>query len=193
MGERRVVVPWARALSRLIKSRRAVRLRRDFGQFLRAVKAHALIHRHHRDRDEMGRIVATIDVPDDGEAGAARVQGDYEAIRDLFGDIMAEASETRISERVRETVDGGRGACNRHPPSKDLSGNILTSEGVRIDAIANALRVDRSVAQRRLRQAERKGFIFNLEKRPNPRPSYYRTLPAASDALGIPPADRRRR
>ena len=84
-GERRVIIPWARPLRKLIRAS-AVRLRRDFGQFLRAIKAHALLHRFHGEKDAKGRIVATIDAVDDGEACAAKVQGDYEAVADLFAD-----------------------------------------------------------------------------------------------------------
>ena len=54
VGSRQVVVPFADVLSDLIPAA-SVRLRRDFGQMLRAVKAHALLHRQHRDRDERGR------------------------------------------------------------------------------------------------------------------------------------------
>ena len=111
-GERRVVIPWARPLRKLIKAS-AVRLRRDFGQLLRAIKAHALLHRFHREKDAKGRIIATIDAVDDGEAGAAKVKGDYEAVRDLFADIIAEAAEVKVSETVAATVEAVEGiaAC----------------------------------------------------------------------------------
>ena len=102
-GERRVVIPWARSLRKLIKAK-AVRLRRDFGQLLRAIQAHALLHRFHREKDDKGRIIATIDAVDDGEAGAPKVQGDYEAVADLFADIIAEAAEIKVSETVAATV-----------------------------------------------------------------------------------------
>ena len=102
-GERGVVIPWARPLRKLIRAS-AVRLRRDFGQLLRAIKAHALLHRFHREQDAKGRIIATIDAVDDGEAGAPKVKGDYEAVRELFADIMAEAAEVKVSETVAATV-----------------------------------------------------------------------------------------
>ena len=61
-GERRVIVPFSGTLSQLIPPK-AVRLRRDFAQLLRAVMAHALLHRHHRRRNEDGTIKAD---PGDG-------------------------------------------------------------------------------------------------------------------------------
>ena len=174
-GERRVVIPWAQSLRKLIKAK-AVRLRRDFGQLLRAIQAHALLHRFHRERDDKGRIIATIDAVDDGEAGAPKVQGDYEAVRDLFADIIAEAAEIKVSETVAATVEAVK-ALQPDPPKKDLSGNILVTEGATTPAVAEALKIDRSAARRRLQAAEDRGLIVNLEKRPRAyRPSYYRTL-----------------
>ena len=114
-GERRVVIPWARPLSKLIPTR-AVRARRDFGQLLRAVKAHALLHRHHRQRDDKGRIVATIAEPDDGEMPARRrCMGDYEVIRELFADILAEASELTISEKLQKTIAAVKARSRTRP------------------------------------------------------------------------------
>ena len=104
VGERRVAIPWAQSLRKLIRAK-AVRLRRDFGQLLRAIQAHALLHRFHREKDDKGRIIATIDLVDDGEASAPKVTGDYEAVRDLFADIIAEAAEVKVSETVAATVE----------------------------------------------------------------------------------------
>ena len=48
-GELRVVVPFAEVMTDLIPPA-AVRLRRDVGQVIRAIKAHALLHREQRAR-----------------------------------------------------------------------------------------------------------------------------------------------
>ena len=52
--------------------------------------------------------------------------------------------------------------------------------------MAKELDIDRTTAFRRLRSAERKGLIVNLEPHPNPRPSYWRTVPGTEldEALG---------
>ena len=85
-----------------------------------------------------------------------------------------------MSETVAATVKAVK-ARQPDDPRKDLSGNILVSEGATVLAVAQHLQIDRSVAQRRLRSAETKGLIVNLEKQPRPyRPSYWRTLPAAA-------------
>jgi putative DNA primase/helicase len=191
-GERRVAIPWALSLARLIPVR-AVRARRDFGQLLRAVKAHALLHRPRRERNDKGCIVATIAAVDDGEVGAPRLQGDYEAVRELFADILAEASESTLGDKQQQTI---KAVDKLQPvlPAKDLSGNILRTEGATTEIVAKELGVDRTTAFRRLRVVERKGLIVNLEPRPNPRPSYWRTVHGSKldEALGefLPSAER---
>ena len=74
LGDREVVVPDAVALSRQIPPV-ATRLRRDFPALLSLIEAHALLHQASRDRDETGRIVATLD--------------DYAAVRELVLDLFA--------------------------------------------------------------------------------------------------------
>src|SRR5262249_19579860 len=82
-GECQVVVPFAGAMVALIPPV-AVRLRRDVGQVIRAIKAHALLHRHRRDRDGAGRVIADID-------------HDYETVRKLMNPIIAEGSGVAVS------------------------------------------------------------------------------------------------
>src|SRR5262249_10524131 len=91
LGERRVVVPFAPVLGELIPAA-AVRLRRDFGQVLRAIKAHALLHREQRKRDDAGRIVADI-------------ERDYAAIRKLLNPTISQGSGVAVSKAMAETID----------------------------------------------------------------------------------------
>jgi hypothetical protein len=77
-GNRSVIVPFAKELGKLIPPR-SVRLRRDFSQILLAVKAHALLHRNHRQVDDRGQIVADLDL-------------DYRPVAELMGGIVAEAT-----------------------------------------------------------------------------------------------------
>ena len=90
-GERRVVVPLAAAMVELIPPV-AVRLRRDVGQVLAAIQAHALLHRDQRGRDEAGRIVADI-------------EHDYDAVRKLMNAILAEGSGVAVNPAVTETIE----------------------------------------------------------------------------------------
>jgi hypothetical protein len=67
-GEKRVTIPYAKKLAKKFPPV-AVRLRRDFGAVLNLIRSHALLHRANRERDERGRIVATVE--------------DYAVVRDL--------------------------------------------------------------------------------------------------------------
>jgi hypothetical protein len=145
-GERRVYVPFAPELAELIPAK-AVRVRRDLAQLISAIKAHALLHRQHRKRDQ-GEIVATI-------------EDDYAAVRPLMAALIDEASEAKVGARVLETV----AAVEAAEPASD--------DGAKVLEIAHKLKVDRYAARRRLQKAEALGLISNLETRPR-QPSRYK-------------------
>jgi hypothetical protein len=84
LGERRVVVPFAAEMVALIPPV-AARLRRDVGQVIRAIKAHALLHREQRGRDDAGQIVADI-------------EQDYTTVRELLNSILAEGSGVAVNK-----------------------------------------------------------------------------------------------
>jgi hypothetical protein len=88
-GECRVVVPFAEKLAGLVPPV-AVRLRRDFRLLLTLIEAHALLHRESRERDNWGRIVATLN--------------DYAEVRELVADLFAESVEAMVKPEVRKTV-----------------------------------------------------------------------------------------
>lgn len=72
-----VVIPYLVTLARNIPAV-AVRLRRDFPAVTALIKAHALLHQLHRERDASGAIVATIE--------------DYAVVRALVADLVADAA-----------------------------------------------------------------------------------------------------
>jgi hypothetical protein len=76
-GSRRVTIPFAKVLAEKVPPV-SVRLRRDFAAVLSLIKAHAILHQASRDRDDKGRIVATVD--------------DYAIVRELVfvADFVAE-------------------------------------------------------------------------------------------------------
>lgn len=162
-GERRVVVPFADRLSDLIPAA-SVRLRRDFGQVLRAVKAHALIHRQHRDRDDTGQIVADI-------------EHDYDVIRQLMNALIAESSGVAVRPGLQETIDA----------VGDLTSGMGPEEGASPQAVAAILKIDRSAAHRRLRAAISEGFVVNLETRRR-QPGRYRLTGQKVEAVEVIPA-----
>jgi hypothetical protein len=140
-GECRVVVPFAEVLSKAIPPV-AVRLRRDFGQVLCAIKAHALLHRDQRDRDDVGRIIADI-------------ENDYAIVCGLMNAILAEGSGVAINPAMAETVEAVVKA----------TAGTMQAEGASSKEIAKLLKLDNSATWRRLSAACNEGYIANLEQR----------------------------
>ena len=133
------MVPYAVALAELVPPK-AVRLKRDFGALLSLVQARALLHRESRERDEQGRIVATLE--------------DYAAVRGLVGEMMSEGVEAVASAAVRETVA--------------TAARLLEESGdehITAKAIGAELGVDKAAISRRVRQAVDTGYMENLEDR----------------------------
>ena len=88
-AEHRATIPYALALAEAIPPV-AVRLRRDFKTILNLIQTHAIVHQETRDRDDQGRIIATLD--------------DYAVIRELVADLIAEGLEASVPLVMRETV-----------------------------------------------------------------------------------------
>jgi hypothetical protein len=134
-GETRVLIPFVRALSELMPTG-ATRLRRDFVSLLCLVRAHAILYQAQRERDLHRRIIAT-------------VEDDYEPVRALIGELIAEGVEASVPERTRETVETVRGLIDdgkTHPSPK---------------AIADGLGIGRSATYDRIRDALRRGYLVN--------------------------------
>jgi predicted DNA-binding protein (UPF0251 family) len=136
LGEKRVVIPYAVELAKGVEPV-AVRLRRDFRMILTLIEAHALLHRTLRGRDQAGRIVATI--------------ADYAAVYALLADLITEGTGTSVNATVRETVAA----------VLELIG--LGKDFVSHHEIADHMKLDRSVAGRRVRRAITEGYLQNLE------------------------------
>jgi DNA-binding transcriptional ArsR family regulator len=133
LGELRVVIPFAKALVGEIPAL-AVRLRRDFPMLLSLIKAHALLHRERRARDDRGRIVATL--------------ADYGTVRELISDLFSEGIEATVKRELRETVEAVQGHAR---------------EELSVAEITEALGLDKSSVSRRLKVAILKGYLVNLE------------------------------
>jgi hypothetical protein len=133
-ADRQVTIPYARTLAELVPPV-AVRLRRDFGALLALIRAHAVLHQLSRERDDHGRIVATVE--------------DYTVVRDLIADVIAAGVEATVPQTVRETVE--------------VVEALATLKPVMVRAVATALSLDRSTASRRIRRAADDGYIRNLE------------------------------
>jgi CHC2 zinc finger len=162
-GERRVVVPFAADLAEMVPPV-AVRLRRDFTMLLGLVRAHALLHRATRERDDAGRIVATLD--------------DYAIVRDLVADLIAESVEATVATTVRETVSAvGRLHSALEKP-------------VTYKQLGEALGLDKSAAQRRARVAIDHGYLKNTETRRGQPAQLVCAEPLPADVEILPSAER---
>jgi hypothetical protein len=143
-GECRVVIPFAAQLARAIPAV-AVRQRRDFGQLLTLVQAHALLHRESRERDGGGRVVATLE--------------DYAVVHALVADLFGEAAGTEVSATVRETVGAVTALLEAKPAESEEPATVAVVD------VAKRLKLDKTAALRRVRTATQAGYLENLESR----------------------------
>jgi len=137
-GDRRVVVPYAKPLSRLFPAG-LPRAQRDFTQVLTLVWAHALLHRRHRDKDGDGRIVATIK--------------DYAVVAGLIDGPLSKTYASNVSSSVRDTV---------------LSVQALLADGhdpVTQADLAKRWNIHPSNVSRRVSKAIELGYVRNTETR----------------------------
>ncbi len=135
---RDIAVPFADLLADRVPDRE-VRMRRDFAQLLTLIKALALLRQRQRERDEQGRVVATLD--------------DYANARALLLEVFTAAATGGVSRTVRETVAALVGAYDGNTP--------LT-----VAELAKALGLSHNAARSRVREAVRLGYLHNLRTRP---------------------------
>lgn len=137
-GSTEVTIPFADRLAQLIPPL-AIRLRRDFRTILMLIRAHALLHRARRLKDNQDRVIATIE--------------DYAAVRALVADLVAEGVGATVSPEVRETVV--------------KVAQLLSEEQQEVSntELQKALKLDKSTISRRVRGALDAGFLKNLEER----------------------------
>lgn len=157
--DNRVTIPYGRRLAEQVAPV-AVRLRRDFASLLALIRAHAVLHQASRDRDDDGRIIATVD--------------DYAVVRELVADTITEGVGQTVPKTVRDTVAAVAA--------------LASEEGVTLRSIAEELKLDKSNASRRVRMAAEGGYLRNLEdKRGKPaRWVIGEQLPDESDLLPDP-------
>jgi DNA-binding transcriptional ArsR family regulator len=138
----------------------AVRLRRDFNLVLALIRAHAFLHQANRERDQDGCIIAVLD--------------DYVVVRGLVAELISEGVEATVPETVREIVDA----------VVELSQD--SDEGVSLTKIAAKLDLDKSAVSRRVRKAEKAGYVKNLEERRG-KPARIRTADPLPDDIQLLP------
>lgn len=137
-GEREVVVSYGAELAGLLPAG-APRLARDFINLLTLIKTHALLHRASRERDDQGRIIATL--------------ADYGAVRELVEPILAAGLEATVKSEVRELVQVVAEESDRW------------RSGVPQSAVVGRLAINKGAVSRRVGEAVRAGYLVNDEQR----------------------------
>ena len=143
-----------------------MRLRRDFTTILTLVKAHALLHQASRQKDDAGRVIATVE--------------DYAVIRALVSDLVAAGVDATVPSETRETVAAVTELV--------ASGQSEVSQ----TALRTALSLDKGTVSRRVAVALERGYLRNLEERKgrparlvlgDPLPADLELLPSATEVL----------
>jgi DNA-binding MarR family transcriptional regulator len=115
------------------------------------IKTHALVSQHQRQKDAVGRVVATLD--------------DYKVIHKLTADLFKATAADGLTPAQREAVEA---VAELYQPS----GNTLkekikqkqeNQQGITVNQIAKHLGIDRSSAHRRLTNPLKRGYIVNTE------------------------------
>jgi CHC2-type zinc finger protein len=159
-GERRVVTPYAKALAEIVPANH-VRMRRDFRQLITVIEAVALLYQCQRERDDRGRIIATLD--------------DYGHARRLLLDVFQGAVTAGLTRALRETVEAVR---------RIYQGDPLTNQ-----AIGDALGLSKDTTWHRVRRAITLGYLINDESRRG-RPAQIRPgEPLPDDRPALPTAE----
>jgi hypothetical protein len=164
LGETRVFVSFAKSLADLIPPL-AVRLRRDFSALLGLIQAHALLHRATREVDEQGRILATLD--------------DYDIVRELVADILAEQVEQIVPETIRQTIAAVSAALVKKK-TEDGSFETIAATPKEIEI---ELGLDKSTTSRRIKAAIEDGYLEDIARGGRPRIKLGAPLPSNTSFL----------
>jgi len=159
----RVFVPYAAALGDLMgRTASSSRVRRDFGKLLSLIKAVAIIRAFHRQRDNMGRIIADI--------------ADYATIRDLTNDVFTE-NNSHVEDDVRQLVNAVATMETVNP-----------DQVISITAMAKHLNTYPMNISRLAKRAIESGWLINVNNQRG-RPAQLKILNALPVEVGLPSVD----
>jgi len=114
---------------------------------LKLIQTHAILHQAQRERDDRGRVVATV--------------ADYAAVYELIADLIGTAVEASVPKTIRETVDAVRELTT--PGRQSAVPRELL--GVSFGEIARHLKLDKSTVSRRVAAATKTGYLDDRETR----------------------------
>ena len=109
-------------------------MRRDFAQMLTVIKSIAFLYQNQRERDDQGRIIATID--------------DYISARWVLEEVFATTVGEGVTPAIKETVEGVE--------QLSTGGNAVTQS-----QLADRLGLSKSTIHYRVERAIQGGWLVN--------------------------------
>jgi hypothetical protein len=173
LGPNDVIIPFARKIAVGITPL-MVRFRRDVGSLFSFIKASALLHQAQRQKDDRGRVIATL--------------ADYALAYPIFSKILAEASGKAIPDNVRAVVKLIAGRAAVPAPKTGMRFQRVEVAGrdaevtISRDQIGMATGLGKWAAYRAVLSAIDLGFLSNNETRP--KKPFRLTLKHAVDEAG---------
>jgi hypothetical protein len=135
-----------------------VRFRRDVGSLFSFIKASAVLHQAQRQKDDQGRVIATI--------------ADYKLAYPIFSVVMAESSGKSVSENVRAVVKLIAERAAAPAPKTGMRFQRVEVAGhaaevtISSDQVGTATGIGKWAAYRAILSAIDLGFLANNETRP---------------------------
>jgi hypothetical protein len=159
LGPNDAVVPFARQIAEKIPPL-MVRFRRDISSLFNFIKASAILHQAQRQKDDQGRVVATI--------------ADYELAYPIFSRVMAESSGKSVPANVRTVVKliAERTKTETAKPPTGMRFQRVEVAGhaaeivISAEKIGTATGIGKWAAYRAVLTAIDLGFLANNETRP---------------------------
>ena len=161
LGPNVAVVPFARQIVAGIEPL-MVRFRRDIGSLFNFIKASAILHQAQRQKDDHGRVVATV--------------ADYALAYPIFSKVMAESSGKSVPNNVHAVVkliaERAKGEAKREAAKptkmqfKRVDAGHAEEVMISVEQIGTATGIGRSAAYRAILTALDLGFLINNETRP---------------------------
>lgn len=137
-----VVIPYAPILAEKISTLiMAPRIQRDFERLLSFIKSVTILRHNHRQKDNAGRLIATLD--------------DYATVRALVAE-MYEDTVSGTSVRLKQIVE----KVNELASNQDSQ-----TKGITASSIAKALDLSKPTASRAINKAVKSGWLVNTESR----------------------------
>jgi hypothetical protein len=181
LGPNDAVIPFARQIAAAIPPL-MVRFRRDVGSLFSFIKASALLHQAQRQKDDRGRIVATV--------------ADYALAYPIFSKVLAESSGKAVPDNVRDVVKliAERAGATAAKPVAAAKPAGMRFQRVEVAGHAGEITIsskeigtatgsDKWAAQRAIRAAIDLGLLVNNEIRQGK--PYRLVLKRAVDEVGI--------